>query len=76
MDKYLYCRTLGVEDAVLDSLMNDEQIQDATVLAIQEPWARKTKDLLLTTPMYHHKWTKMVPSILEKAGGLCGAFSG
>ncbi len=45
--------------------MNDEQIQDATVLAIQEPWARKTKDLLLTTPMYHHKWTKMVPSILR-----------
>lgn len=51
------------QDVVLDSLMNDEQIQDATVLAIQEPWARRTKDLLLTTPMYHHKWTKIVPSI-------------
>ena len=42
--------------------MNDEQIQDATVLAIQEPWARMAKELLLTTPMYHHKWTKMTPS--------------
>jgi len=54
------------QDIVLDSLMNGEQIQDATVLAIQEPWARKTKDLLLTAPMYHHKWTKMVPSILRE----------
>jgi ribonuclease HI/exonuclease III len=51
------------QDVVLDSLMNDEQIQDATVLAIQEPWARRAKELLLTTPMHHHKWTKMAPSI-------------
>src|ERR1700761_3487487 len=51
------------QDVVLDSLMNDEEIQDATVLAIQEPWARRTRGRLLTTPMSHHKWTKMVPSI-------------
>ena len=54
------------QDNVLESLMNDEEIQDATVLAIQEPWARKTKDLLLTTPMSHHKWIKMVPSICRE----------
>jgi hypothetical protein len=45
-----------------DSLMNDEEIQDATVLAIQEPHARRIQGRLLTTPMGHHKWTKMVPS--------------
>lgn len=45
------------QDTVLESLMNDEETQDATILAIQEPWARKTKDPLLTTPMSHHKWT-------------------
>ena len=50
------------QSVVLDGLMNDEQIQDATVLAIQEPWAKRTKERLLTTPMYHHQWTKMVPS--------------
>ena len=50
------------QDVVLESLMNDEQIQDATVLAIQEPWARRNQDLLLTTPMRHQRWTKMVPS--------------
>src|SRR5438045_1201137 len=47
---------------VHDSLMNDEGIQDATVLAIQEPKAQRIQGRLLTTPMAHHKWTKMVPS--------------
>jgi exonuclease III len=47
---------------VHESLMNDEEIRDATVLAIQEPNARRIKGRLLTTPMGHHKWTKMVPS--------------
>jgi hypothetical protein len=45
-----------------DSLMNDEEIQDMTALAIQEPHARRIQGRLLTTPMGHHKWTKMVPS--------------
>jgi hypothetical protein len=50
------------QGAVHDSLMNDEGIQDATVLAIQEPHARRIQGRLLTTPMTHHKWRKMVPS--------------
>jgi exonuclease III len=47
---------------VHDSLMNDEEIQDTAVLAIQEPHARRIQGQLLTTPMQHHKWIKMVPS--------------
>ncbi|OAQ60812.1 transposase [Purpureocillium lilacinum] len=47
---------------VHESLMNDNGIQDVAVLAIQEPHARLIKGHLLTTPMAHHKWTKMVPS--------------
>ncbi len=48
---------------VHDSLMNDEEIRSAAVLAIQEPHARRIQGRLLTTPMSHHKWTKMVPSV-------------
>ncbi|OAQ61371.1 reverse transcriptase [Purpureocillium lilacinum] len=44
-----------------ESLMNDNAIEDVAVLAIQEPQARLIKGNLLTTPMAHHKWTKMVP---------------
>ena len=51
------------QGTVHDSLMNDAEIQNATVLAIQEPQARRIQGRLLTTPMRHHKWTKMVPSI-------------
>ncbi|OQE09719.1 hypothetical protein PENFLA_c099G02384 [Penicillium flavigenum] len=50
------------QGAVHDSLMNDEQTRDAAVLANQEPQARRIHGRLLTTPMGHHKWTKMVPS--------------
>lgn len=49
-----------------DSLMNDEEIQDAAVVAVQEPWAWKINGRLLTTPMAHHKWTKIVPTICRK----------
>lgn len=51
------------QGAVHDSLMNDEETRDAVALAIQKPQARRIQGRLLTTPMGHHKWTKMVPSV-------------
>ena len=53
---------VGKQAPVHDSLINDKEIQDAMVLAIQEPQAHRISGQLLTTPMGHHKWTKMVPS--------------
>jgi hypothetical protein len=47
---------------VYDSLMNDEELRDVTVMAIQELYARRIQGRLLTTPMLHYKWTKMVLS--------------
>jgi hypothetical protein len=64
MNKSLRILQLNVrkQGAVLDSLMNDEETQGTVALAIQEPQARRIQGRLLTTPMGHHKWTKMVPS--------------
>ena len=50
------------QGAVHESLMNDGETENVTALAIQEPQARGIEGRLLTTPMGHHKWTKMVPS--------------
>jgi hypothetical protein len=50
------------QGAVHESLINDEDTKNAVVLVIQEPQARRIQGQLLTTPMGHHKWTKMVPS--------------
>lgn len=64
MNKTLRMIQLNVrkQGAVHESLMNDEDTQNAVALAIQEPQARRIQGRLLTTPMGHHKWTKMVPS--------------
>ena len=47
---------------VHDSLKNDEEIQEATVLVIQEPYARRIQSRLPTNPIVRNKWSKMVPS--------------
>ncbi|OQD73994.1 hypothetical protein PENANT_c192G11599, partial [Penicillium antarcticum] len=64
MNKPLRMIQLNVrkQGAVLESLMNDEETKGAVALAIQEPQARRIQGRLLTTPMGHHRWTKMVPS--------------
>ncbi|KAI3014154.1 transcriptional regulator family: Zinc finger, CCHC-type [Aspergillus niger] len=64
MNKTLRVIQLNVskQGAVHESLMNDEETQNAVALAVQEPQARRVQGRLLTTPMGHHKWTKMVPS--------------
>ena len=51
---------------VHESLMNDRNMQDIAVLAIQEPQARSREGRLWTVPMAHQAWTKMVPPVLHE----------
>ena len=48
------------------SLLNDGQLRNFGVLAIQEPTIRKCENTLLTTPMHHQNWTKMTPTALSE----------
>jgi endonuclease/exonuclease/phosphatase family metal-dependent hydrolase len=48
---------------VQHSLMNDEQLKNCGVLAISEPYARIIDGTLVTVPMGHLNWIKMVPTV-------------
>ncbi|KAM4061699.1 endonuclease-reverse transcriptase domain-containing protein [Hirsutella rhossiliensis] len=42
--------------------MNDEDLKDFAALAISEPHARNIDGKVVTSPMGHHNWTKMIPT--------------
>ncbi|KAK4120182.1 hypothetical protein N657DRAFT_683764 [Parathielavia appendiculata] len=47
---------------VQQSLLNDEDIKDYAVLAVSEPYARTVDEAVVTVPMGHHNWTKLIPT--------------
>ncbi|PWI64591.1 hypothetical protein PCL_09521 [Purpureocillium lilacinum] len=49
-------------EPVQQSLMNDETLKDYAVLAVSEPYARLVDDKVVTSPMWHNNWTKMIPT--------------
>lgn len=53
---------VGKRDMVQQSLMNDNKIRDYGAIAISEPYARMIENTLVTSPMGHSYWTKMVPT--------------
>ena len=44
------------------SLMNDPQLKEFVVLAISEPHVRVIDNTVITSPMRHSNWTKMIPT--------------
>jgi exonuclease III len=43
--------------------MNDESLKDFSVLAISEPYAWTNNNTVITAPMRHPNWTKIVPTV-------------
>jgi Endonuclease-reverse transcriptase len=64
MHKLLRILQLNVakREAVQQSLMNDEEIREYGVVAISEPYARMIEKTVVTSPMGHHNWMKMIPT--------------
>ena len=65
MHKTLQVLQLNVrkQSTVQQSLMNDKQLKDFGVLAISEPYAWKTDNMVVTVPMGHPNWTKVIPTV-------------
>ena len=53
---------ISKSSTVQQSLLNDGELRDFAVLAIAEPHARTINDRLITSPMGHRNWTKLVPT--------------
>ena len=53
---------IGKRTEVQQSLMNDKELQDFAVLAIAEPHARIIDGKMVTSPMGHKNWNKLVPT--------------
>ncbi|KAM4058408.1 endonuclease-reverse transcriptase domain-containing protein [Hirsutella rhossiliensis] len=47
--------------------MNDEDLKDFVALAISEPHARNIDGKVVTSPMGHRNWTKMIPTCVRDA---------
>ena len=50
---------------VQQSLLNDESLRDFGVLAVTEPYVWKQADTLVTVPMGHSNWTRIMPNVHE-----------
>ncbi|KAJ6436626.1 reverse transcriptase [Purpureocillium lavendulum] len=53
---------VGKREPVQQSLMNDVELKDYGVLAVSEPYARLVDGRVVTSPMWHSNWTKMIPT--------------
>src|SRR4030081_1765070 len=70
MHKTLQVLQLNVrkQSMVQQSLMNDERLKDLGALAISEPPAWKSDGTVVTVPMGHSNWTKMIPTVQREEG--------
>jgi hypothetical protein len=65
MHKTLQVLQLNVRKqiTVQHSVMNDKQLKDFGVLAISEPHVWRDNNTVITVPISHPNWTKMIPTV-------------
>jgi hypothetical protein len=51
------------QEMVQQSIMNDAQLKDFSMLMISEPYARGSEGQVRTAPQGHGNWTRMIPTI-------------
>jgi hypothetical protein len=70
LNKTLQLLQLNVrkQSTVQQSLINDEQLRDFGVLAISEPYAWVNDGRVVTVPMGHSTWTKVMPTVQQGEG--------
>ena len=57
---------VGKRETTQLSLLNDDSLQDFSVLAISEPYSWRTNDnSVVVTPVRHYHWTKITPTLLH-----------
>src|SRR5258706_16452575 len=68
MNRTLQVLQLNVlkQPMVQQSLMNDPRLRDFGVLAISEPHSWTTGNEVITIPMGHPNWTKMIPTVQRR----------
>ena len=68
MHKTLQVFQLNIQkqNMVQQSLINDEQLKDFRVLAISKPYTWKTDDMVVTVPIGHLNWTKVIPTVQQE----------
>ncbi|KJK85253.1 hypothetical protein H633G_10910, partial [Metarhizium anisopliae BRIP 53284] len=67
MHRSLHVLQLNVrkQEPVQLSLMNDPDLKEYAALAISEPYARKIDGRIITAPLGHNNWTKIIPTHTE-----------
>lgn len=51
---------VGKRDMIQQSLINNDKIKDYRVVAVSEPYTRIIENAVVTSPMGHSYWTKMI----------------
>ncbi len=51
------------QQEVQQSVMNDNQLQDFSVIALSEPHSFTREDKVMTVPLGHTYWSKMIPTV-------------